>query len=102
MDFLHEREYASSIIESYKAVESTIKIICKKHNWGINKQKGGQKSLKPLLDILFEKGLLNFNEQSYLGGLRSVLESSVAMYRNIPGVAHGKGNEVPPFIWTKI
>ena len=92
MDFLHEREYASSIIESYKAVESTIKIICKKHNWEINKQKGGQKSLKPLLDILFEKGLLNFNEQSYFSGLRSVLESSVAMYRNIPGVAHGKGN----------
>lgn len=75
--------------ECLKALESVMKIICEKRNWAHDPHA----TAKPLLDVLFEKGLIPPFWNAHFSGLRSTLEAGVPTGRNRIG-GHGQGSAV--------
>jgi hypothetical protein len=76
-----------AINEALKALESTLKGICKKRGWAYNKDKD---TAKALLDLVFSNGLVPPFLQSSFASLRALLESSIPTSRNRTS-GHGQG-----------
>jgi hypothetical protein len=94
--FDHHRkgENKDAIADALSAFESTMKAICKARNWTY----GPKDTAKPLLDILFGKGLVPSEMESHFAGLRSAMESGLPTLANRTS-RHGQGPtpvEVPP------
>jgi uncharacterized protein DUF7014/AbiJ-like protein len=77
---------SESLVECYKAFESTMKIIATKRNWQIDSARGAA----DLVRVCLDNGLIPAYWQSHFAGLRSVLESAIPTPRN-KQAAHGKG-----------
>lgn len=93
-------QFKESINECLKAFESTMKIICKEHEWEFP----DNATAKKLIDICFDNELIPSYWQSHFTGLRSVLESGVPTGRNRES-GHGQGSEVkeiPPYLSSSI
>jgi uncharacterized protein DUF7014/AbiJ-like protein len=86
-----EGKNSTALIECYKAFESTMKIICSKHNWKFD----GSKGAADLVRVCLEKGLVPHYWQSHFSGLRSVLESAIPTPRN-KEAGHGAGRSQGP------
>ena len=85
--YRHQR-YGEAVNECLKALESTLKVICKQRRWPVDETATANK----LLQIVFEQDLVPNYLQSQFSGLRSVLESGVPTIRNREG-GHGAGAE---------
>ena len=83
-----KQRYGEAVNECLKALESTLKVICKKRQWFFQETA----TVQPLLQIVFEKELVPNYLQSKFSGLRSILESGVPTIRNREG-GHGAGAE---------
>jgi hypothetical protein len=75
-----------AIAEALKAFESTMKAICKARNWAYPQNA----TAKPLIDLLFSKGLVPAELQTHFGGLRSALEAGLPTVSNRTS-RHGQG-----------
>lgn len=64
--------------EALKALESTLKVICDRRGWSY----APNATAKPLLDVVFRKGLLPSVQQSYMAGVRVQLESGLPATAN--------------------
>jgi hypothetical protein len=90
--YRHSR-YQESVIDCAKAFESVMKVICSKRDWVYSQND----TAKKLVEIILKNNLVPAHWQAELSGLRSLLESAVAVPRNKHG-AHGGGtqkNDVP-------
>jgi hypothetical protein len=93
--FDHHRkgENKDAIADALSAFESTMKAICDAQRW----KYGPKDTAKPLLDILFDKGLVPAELATHFGGLRSAMESGLPTLANRTS-RHGQGlvpTEVP-------
>jgi len=85
-----------AIAEALKALESTLKAICDARRWGYSPGV----TAKPLLDVVFDKGLVPAFLEGHFGALRSTLESGLPTVRNRTA-GHGQGAalvEVPTYL----
>jgi hypothetical protein len=83
-----------AIAEALKAFESTMKSICAARKWTCPPNA----TAKPLLDVLFQNGLVPPELECHLAGLRSAMESGLPTLANRTG-RHGQGVaplEIPP------
>lgn len=78
-----------ALTECLKALESVTKAICAKRNW----QHGPNASAKALLQMLFDKGLIDSFWNQHFSALRATLEAGVPTARNRLG-GHGQGTSV--------
>lgn len=88
--------HKESLVDSLKALESTMKAICKIRGWTV--QPGD--TAKALIAICLSKGLLPSYFESQFSSLRSLLESGVPTVRNKNG-GHGQGPDpvvVPAYL----
>jgi hypothetical protein len=88
---LHYREgrYDECLVECCKALESTLKIICKERGWKFD----SSDPVKKLLAVVIENGLVPRFSETHLAALRTTLESGVPTVRNKLG-GHGQGAEI--------
>jgi hypothetical protein len=85
-DHFRHRRYQECLNECLKSFETTMKIICSKNKWNFNPND----TAKPLINtLLTNKFLPNYNE-TYLGSLRTIMESSIPTVRN-KNSGHGQG-----------
>ena len=84
-----KQRYSEAINECLKALESTLKIICKKRKWVFDDKKD---TAHKLLQIVFEEKLVPTYLQTQFASLRSALESGVSTIRNRES-GHGAGEE---------
>lgn len=95
-DHYRHGRYKECLNDCLKALESTMKAICKKRKWAFNQNDTAQK----LIQICFENNLIPSFLQSHFSSLRSSLESGVPTIRNrLSG--HGQGTEkieVPEYL----
>jgi len=75
-----------AVADALKAFESTMKAICVKRRWNFPPNA----TAKPLLDILFAKGLIPAELESHFAGLRTALESGLPTVSNKTS-RHGQG-----------
>jgi len=75
-----------ALMESLKALESVMKVICEKRKWSHQPNA----TSKQLLDVLFQNGLIPKFWDQHFAALRSSLESGVPTARNRLG-GHGQG-----------
>ena len=90
------QQYEDAISGSCKALESTLKIICKLKRWPFDEKDTATK----LIDIVFNRGLIPKYLQSEFNSLASVLKSGVPTVRNREG-GHGRGDRprnVPAYL----
>lgn len=80
--------YKESVNDCLKALESTLKVICKKRSWPYKETD----TAKTLIDVVLSNGLVPSFLQSQLGSLRSLLESGIPTVRN-KMAGHGQGSE---------
>ena len=83
-----------AIAEALKSFESTMKAICRARNWTFP----ANATAKPLMDVLFTKGLVPADLESHFSGLRSAMESGLPTISNRRG-RHGQGSDpiaIPP------
>ena len=73
-----EQEFEDTISESLKALESTLKVICKQKGWSFIERDTASK----LIQIVFDNGLIPTYLQSQFNSLRSLLVSGVPTMRN--------------------
>ena len=78
-----------ALAECLKSIESTVKAIAKARKWNHDPNA----TIKPLLDLMFEKQLIPQLWAQHFSGLRAMLESGVPTVRNRLG-GHGQGAEV--------
>ena len=91
-----QQQYEDAISGSCKALESTLKIICRKKGWSFDEKD----TAKKLIAIVFDQGLIPKYLQSEFSSLRSVLESGIPTIRNKDS-AHGRGDKprnVPAYL----
>jgi hypothetical protein len=85
-----------SVAEALKSFESTMKAICKARNW----PHAPNATAKPLMDTLFENGLIPSELQGHFAGLRAAMESGLPTISNRTS-RHGQGADpvsIPPHI----
>lgn len=75
-----------SVAEALKAFESTMKAICKARGWSYP----ANATARPLIEILFQNGLVPADLQSHFAGLRSAMESGLPTLSNRTS-RHGQG-----------
>jgi hypothetical protein len=95
-DHYRHGRHSECMNECLKTLESTLKIICSKRE----KTFRDTDTVKALIDIVFEDGLVPNWLQNQFAALRSTLESGVPTARNRVS-AHGQGaiqREVPPHL----
>jgi len=92
LEHYRKKEFASSMQESLKAFESTLKTICKRKRWQFDETKD---TAKKLLQIVFDKKLIPDFMQTEFGALRTTLESGVPTARN-KFAGHGQGEKPRP------
>jgi hypothetical protein len=80
-----------AVAEALKALESTLKAICRARRW----THPPNATVKPLLDIVFEKGLVPAEYRTHFGGLRSAMESGLPTLSNRTS-RHGQGADPQP------
>lgn len=80
-------DYEGCIVESLKAFESTLKIICASRGWTPRSSVASG-----LIESVFTNGLIPPYLQSQFQALRSVLESGIPTIRN-RDAGHGRGND---------
>lgn len=93
--YRHAR-YKECMNECLKALESTLKVICKRKGWPTNPND----TAKALLQVCFQNGLIPTYIQSEFTALRATLESGVPTVRNKTS-GHGQGpspTSVPPYL----
>lgn len=78
-----------ALAECLKALESTLKAISKAHGW----KHAPNATAKPLIDLMFDKGLIPQLWAQHFTGVRAMLESGVPTARNRLG-GHGQGPDV--------
>jgi hypothetical protein len=94
-DHYRHGDYKEAVAEALKAFESAMKAICKIHKWPHDPNA----TAKPLLDVLFARGLVQPELQTHFAGLRSALESGLPTLSNRTS-RHGQGPEpkpIPPY-----
>jgi hypothetical protein len=95
--FRHGR-YKECLNDCLKSFESTMKIICKKHNWPYDEKDTASK----LIEICFQHNLIPSFLQTHFSSLKAGLESGVPTVRNkLSG--HGQGTQridVPGYLTT--
>jgi hypothetical protein len=79
-----------ALTAAVRAFESTMKAICDARGWTYDKNKA---TAKPLLDVLFAKGLIPPDLEAHFGGLRAALESGLPTIANRMA-RHGQGSKV--------
>jgi hypothetical protein len=82
-------EVKECLVNCLKALESTLKVICKIRGWVFQPTD----TAKALLDICFKNDLVPAFLQSHYSALKSTLESGVPTVRNKLG-GHGQGTQV--------
>lgn len=85
-----------AIADALKAFESTMKTICERHNWEYDNTATAQ----PLIQLLFDKGVLPSFLQSHFTALRTTLESGLPTARNRTS-GHGQGSapvDIPGYL----
>jgi len=91
----HRKGNGKDAIQSaLKSFESTMKAICEARKWSYP----ASATAKPLIDLLFSKGLVPTDLQSHFAGFRSAMESGLPTLSNRTS-RHGQGPEpkhVPP------
>ena len=93
---LKKGEYKEAIREANNAFESAMKSICNDNNWEVK----GTPAAKRLIEICFDKGLVDPSLASQFNALRSTLESGLPTVRNMYG-GHGQGDQrvdVPAYL----
>jgi hypothetical protein len=83
-----------AVAEALKAFESTMKSICAARKWA----QPPNATAKPLLETLFQKGLIPSELESHFSGLRSAMESGLPTLSNRTS-RHGQGVvpiQIPP------
>jgi hypothetical protein len=90
--YRHGRK-AEALTEACKAFESTMKVICDKHQWAHS----ANATSKELIQVCYDNGLIPSYWQTHFAGLRSVLESGIPTPRNRQG-GHGAGAGPSPNI----
>lgn len=83
-----------AVADALKAFESTMKAICDARNW----PRPANATAKPLLDLLFNNGLIPVELAGHFGALRSAMESGLPTIANRTS-RHGQGAApiaVPP------
>lgn len=94
-EFLKGEEYyrmgdmKMAVMECQKAVESVMKVICKKRGW----KHRPKPNAKELISTLLTNGLIPPFWQNHFASLRSMLEGGSALVRNERS-AHGQGGEI--------
>jgi Domain of unknown function (DUF7014) len=68
--------HAEAMNECLKALESTLKVICRSRNWAFNETD----TANTLINIVFQQGLVPPWLQSEFAGLRTTLESGVPTF----------------------
>jgi hypothetical protein len=81
-----EGDYEKALTECCKAFESTLKVITTKRGWTV----APPGTSKPLLDAVFNNGLVPEYTQGEFKSLRAVLESGIPTVRN-KASGHGAG-----------
>jgi hypothetical protein len=94
--FVHYRHsrHKEAVAEALKSFESTMKAICKARKWAV----APNATAKPLMDTLFDKGLIPSELASHFAGLRSAMESGLPTISNRTS-RHGQGavpTSIPP------
>ena len=84
-----KQRYSEAVNECLKALESTLKIICKKRKWAFDEKRD---AAQKLLQIVFKQELIPAYLQSQFASLKSVIESGVPTIRNRES-GHGAGEE---------
>lgn len=83
-----------AVAEALKAFESTMKAICDARRW----PRPVNATAKPLLDILFQNGIIPTEMEAHFAGLRSAMESGLPTLSNKTS-RHGQGatpTSIPP------
>jgi len=83
-----------AIAEALKAFESTIKAICAARKWA----HPPNATAKPLMDVLFQNGLIPPELESHFAALRTAMESGLPTLANRTS-RHGQGStpiDIPP------
>jgi len=83
-----------ALVDCYKCLESTMKVICTKRGWSFDSSKA---AAKDLVNVCLTNGLIPAYWQGHFSGLRSVLESAIATPRNRQA-GHGAGAGAAPEI----
>lgn len=89
-------KYKECLNESLKALESTLKVLCKRKGWAFKETD----TANTLINICFQNELIPQFLQSEFSAIRSILESGTPTTRNKMS-GHGQGEvviEVPPYI----
>ena len=100
LEHYYKRRYKECMVESLKAFESCMKVICDKRGWSY---KVGANASQLISIILREELIPNFM-QTHFTSLKSTLESGVPTLRNKMG-GHGQGSEqadVPDYLAAHI
>lgn len=95
-DHYRKGKNKEALTDALKAIESTIKVICTKRGWSFSPND----TVKKLIEVCFQEGLIPPYWQNHFGGLRAVLEGSVPTARNRTS-GHGQGatvQEVPDYL----
>jgi hypothetical protein len=88
--------YKEAITDALKAFESVMKTICKRKGWEV----ADNATAKPLINTLYENGLIPASLQTQFSSLRATLESGLPTVRN-KNSGHGQGEkpiDLPPHL----
>jgi hypothetical protein len=91
------KEFSDALIECCKSFESTMKIICAKRGWKIDKNATSAALVKACLD----NGLIPAFWEGHINGLKNILESSISSPRN-KLAGHGSGDSPKPEITSDL
>ena len=86
-DYRHG-DYDDCVHKCAKALETTLKIICKKRKWQYKETDAAKK----LISVVLDNGLIPKYLQTHFSSFQQMLESGVPTIRNKEG-GHGKGNK---------
>ena len=75
---IEKREFEDTISGCYKALESTLKVICQRKEWSFSKRETAGK----LIQTVFKKGLIPSELQSHFHSLKNTLLEGVPSKRN--------------------
>lgn len=81
--------HKEAISDALKAFESVMKTICKRKGWEVR----DNATAKPLINTLFQNGLLSISLQTQFSSLRDTLESGLPTIRN-KNSGHGQGESI--------
>ena len=87
LEHYYKRRYKECMVESLKAFESCMKVICDTRGWGYD----AGANASHLISIILKENLIPSFMQTHFTSLKSTLESGVPTLRNKMG-SHGQGS----------